>query len=35
MWAASFQIQQYKEDNREVYYLFKELVDKDRGCNMV
>ena len=28
MWAASFDTQQYKDDNREVYHLFKDLLTK-------
>ena len=31
MWAASFQTQQYKEDNRKVYHLFKDLLTKTEG----
>ena len=32
MWAASFHTQQYREDNREVYHLFKDLVTKTEGA---
>jgi hypothetical protein len=31
MWAALFQTQQYKEDNREVHHLFKDLLTKTEG----
>ena len=32
MWAASFEKQQYREDNREVYHLFKDLLTKTEGA---
>ena len=32
VWAASFETQQYKEDNREVYHLFKDLLTKTEGA---
>jgi hypothetical protein len=32
MWAASFHTPQYKEDNREVYHLFKDLLTKTEGA---
>jgi hypothetical protein len=31
MWAASFETPQYREDNREVYHLFKDLLTKTEG----
>jgi hypothetical protein len=32
MWAASFETQQYREDNREVYHLLKDLLTKTEGA---
>lgn len=32
MWATSFETQQFREDNREVYHLFKDLVTKTEGA---
>jgi hypothetical protein len=32
LWAASFETPQYKEDNREVYHLFKDLLTKTDGA---
>ena len=32
MWAASFEMQQYREDNREVYHLSKDLLTKTEGA---
>ena len=32
MWAASFDTPQYKDDNREVYHLFKDLLTKTEGA---
>ena len=32
IWAASFETQQYKEDNREIYHLFKDLLTKTEGA---
>jgi hypothetical protein len=32
MWAASFDTQQYRADNREVYHLFKDLMTKTEGA---
>jgi hypothetical protein len=32
MWAASFQTQQYKDDNRKVHHLFKDLLTKTEGA---
>jgi hypothetical protein len=32
MWAASFETQQYRADNREVYHLFKDLLTKTEGA---
>ena len=32
MWAASFETQQYTDDNREVYHLFKDLLAKTEGA---
>lgn len=32
MWAASFETPQYREDNREVYHLFKDLLTKTEGA---
>jgi hypothetical protein len=31
MWAASFETQQYRADNRELYYLFKDLLIKPKA----
>ena len=31
MWAASFDTMQYREDNREVYHLLKDLLTKTEG----
>jgi hypothetical protein len=31
MWAASFETIQYREDNREVYHLLKDLLTKTEG----
>jgi hypothetical protein len=31
MWAASFETTQYRDDNREVYHLFKDLLTKTEG----
>jgi hypothetical protein len=31
LWAASFDTEEYKEDNREVYHLFKDLLTKADG----
>lgn len=32
LWAASFDTPQYKDDNREVYHLFKDLLTKTDGA---
>jgi hypothetical protein len=32
LWAASFETPQYKDDNREVYHLFKDLLTKTDGA---
>jgi hypothetical protein len=32
LWAASFDTPQYKEDNRQVYQLFKDLLTKTEGA---
>lgn len=32
LWAASFHTPQYKDDNREVYHLFKDLLTKTEGA---
>jgi hypothetical protein len=32
LWAASFQTRQFREDNREVYHLFKDLLTKTEGA---
>jgi hypothetical protein len=32
MWAASFATPQYRDDNREVYHLFKDLLTKTEGA---
>ena len=32
MWAASFDTQQFKDDNCEVYHLFKDLLTKTEGA---
>jgi hypothetical protein len=32
VWVASFHIQQYRDDNRKVYHLFKAFVDKTEGA---
>jgi hypothetical protein len=32
LWAASFDTEEYKEDNREVYHLFKDLLTKTDGA---
>jgi hypothetical protein len=31
LWAASFQTRQYRDDNREVYHLFKDLLTRTEG----
>jgi hypothetical protein len=32
LWAASFETRQYRDDNREVYHLFKDLLTKTEGA---
>ncbi len=32
LWAASFDTPQYRDDNREVYHLFKDLLTKTDGA---
>jgi hypothetical protein len=32
LWAASFETPQYRDDNREVYHLFKDLLTKTDGA---
>ena len=32
LWAASFETDEYQEDNREVYHLFKDLLTKTDGA---
>jgi hypothetical protein len=32
LWAASFDTRQYRDDNREVYHLFKDLLTKTEGA---
>ena len=32
LWAASFYTEEYREDNREVYHLFKDLLTKTDGA---
>ena len=32
LWAASFNTSQYRDDNREVYHLFKDLLTKTEGA---
>ena len=32
LWAASFETEEYMEDNREVYHLFKDLLTKTDGA---
>lgn len=32
LWAASFETRQFRDDNREVYHLFKDLLTKTEGA---
>ena len=32
LWAASLDTRQYRDDNREVYHLFKDLLTKTEGA---